>query len=151
MQISKFSLWICALILGGTLTVRAADTPAQAAARSALEQKMHELDANPSAAAPAAAATATAIEVTPAGATPVVETPAPAPTATAATAAPIEAAPAMVKDEPKNASIKPVAAVNSPVPMSQEEKLRRLLARYKADQITPAEYHTQRAAILAKP
>jgi hypothetical protein len=34
---------------------------------------------------------------------------------------------------------------------SKETRLAELLQRYKADQITPQEYHTQRAAILAEP
>jgi hypothetical protein len=38
-----------------------------------------------------------------------------------------------------------------PIPLSKEERLSQLLAHYKADQITPQEYHTQRAAILAEP
>ena len=102
MQISKFPLWICALMLCGVPALRAADTSAQAAARQALEQKMNQLDANPgempsasapaakavAPVAPAAAATATAVEVTPAGAAPVVVTPAPAATVTAPTSEP---------------------------------------------------------------
>ena len=35
--------------------------------------------------------------------------------------------------------------------LSKDERLMLLLARYKADQITPEQYHTQRAAILAEP
>ena len=158
MQISKFPLWICALALCGGLTLHAQDNPAQAAARAALQKKMDELNGNPppapavvapapvavapAAAAPAvvaptavapAAAGAAAIEVTPAGAAPVVETPTPA-------------APA-VKSEP----VKPVTAPTVAPAQSKEEKLRWLLARYKSDQITPEDYHTQRAAILAEP
>ena len=157
MQISKFPLWICALALCGGLTLHAQDNPAQAAARVALQKKMDELNNNPppapaivapvpaavapAAAAPAvvvpaavapAAAGAAAIEVTPAGAAPVAETP--------------PAAPA-VKIEP----VKPVPAPAVSPALSKEEKLRWLLVRYKADQITPEEYHTQRAAILAEP
>ena len=46
MRISKFSTAICAVVVCASfISVRADDTPAQAAARAALEQKMQELDA----------------------------------------------------------------------------------------------------------
>jgi hypothetical protein len=35
--------------------------------------------------------------------------------------------------------------------MTKEQQLDALLAQYKADQISPGEYHKQRAAILAEP
>jgi hypothetical protein len=83
MLISKFPVWICALLSCGALALHAQDTPAQAAARAALQQKMDELDANPptttSPSAPDAVTNAPVIEVTPVGAAPVVETPAPKP------------------------------------------------------------------------
>lgn len=159
MLISKFPLWICALALGGTLAVHAQDNPAQASARTALQQKMNELDANPAAttpapeaapaasapaAAPAVVAPAAAIEAAPASAAPVVETPAPAATAPAAA----------VVETPAPAAVK--APIAKPTPssapaLSKDERLMLLLARYKADQITPEQYHTQRAAILAEP
>jgi hypothetical protein len=164
MLISKFPLWICALALGGALAVHAQDNPAQAAARAALQQKMNELDANPAAAtpapeaapaatapaasapavAPAVVVPAAAIEAAPTSATPVVETPAPAATAPAAA----------VVETPAPAEVK--APVAKPTPssapaLSKDERLMLLLARYKADQITPEQYHTQRAAILAEP
>jgi hypothetical protein len=167
MLISKFPLWICALALGGALTVHAQDNPAQAAARAALQQKMNELDANPAAttpapeaapaatapvasapaAAPAVVAPAAAIE-----AAPVVETPAPAATAPADTA--VET-PAPAQTEPVTPT-EVKASVTKPTPssapaISKDERLMLLLARYKADQITPEQYHTQRAAILAEP
>jgi hypothetical protein len=37
------------------------------------------------------------------------------------------------------------------VPASKETKLADLLQKYRADQVTPEEYHTQRAKILAEP
>ena len=163
MQIPKFPFWICALMLCGAPTLRAMDNPAQAAARVALEQKLQELDGNPpatpasaSSVPPAGAASAPAsappVAVTPAGATPVVETPGPAPTAIPATLAPVEAAPTVVKSASKKTVVKPLPAATAvAVPLSKEERLRWLLVRYKADQITPEEYHTQRAAILAEP
>jgi hypothetical protein len=202
MLISKFSLWICALALGGALAVHAQDNPAQAAARAALQQKMNELDANPSASVPSAyapasaptapavvpevapaavapVAPATAIEATPTDAAPVVETPAPAATAPAAaveTATPVATAPTdttraallqkMHELDTKPAAAEPAAPavakteikapVAKPTPssapaLSKDERLMLLLARYKADQITPEQYHTERAAILAEP
>jgi hypothetical protein len=35
-----------------------------------------------------------------------------------------------------------------PIGESKQQKLQELLAKYKADQITPEEYHRQRAAII---
>jgi cytochrome c553 len=37
------------------------------------------------------------------------------------------------------------------VPLTKAQKLAELNALYKADQVTPAEYHKRRAAILAEP
>ena len=45
MQIPKISLLVCALALGAAMTTPAVDTPAQAAARVALEAKLKELNA----------------------------------------------------------------------------------------------------------
>lgn len=39
----------------------------------------------------------------------------------------------------------------SPLSGSKQERLAELLRRYKADAVTPQEYHTQRAAIIAEP
>ena len=38
-----------------------------------------------------------------------------------------------------------------PLTSAKAARMAELLQRYKADQITPQEYHTQRAAILAEP
>ena len=93
---------------------------------------MNELDANP--------------EATPAATAPVVETPAPAATAPAAVATEATTpAPAEIK-----ASVAKPAPSSAPA-LSKDERLMLLLARYKADQITPEQYHTQRAAIIAEP
>lgn len=78
MQISKFPFWICALALCGGMTLRAEDTPAQAAARAALMQKMQQAEGNP----PPAAQTPAPKAAAPAA----VQTPAPAVTAPAAAA-----------------------------------------------------------------
>jgi hypothetical protein len=46
--------------------------------------------------------------------------------------------------------MKPIAAPDLPISASKEAQLRDLLSKYKADLITPEEYHRQRAAILAQ-
>jgi 2-oxoglutarate dehydrogenase E2 component (dihydrolipoamide succinyltransferase) len=79
-------------------------------------------------AAERAAAPATAVAPAKPGA--VVWTP--APKATAAIVTPIETAP-------------------SPLSGSKQQRLAALLQLYKSDQITPQQYHTQRAAIIAEP
>jgi hypothetical protein len=38
-----------------------------------------------------------------------------------------------------------------PIAATKEQRLQQLLSQYKADQITPQQYHEQRAAILAEP
>ena len=139
-------------MLCGTPTLRAEDTPAQAAARVALEQKLQELNSNP----PTAPAPAPAVVNLPAMDTP----------AQAAARAALEqklqdlnnnpptapaTASAVVKTAPHNTDVKPLPAAAVAVPLSKEERLRWLLVRYKADEITPQEYYTQRAAILAEP
>jgi FKBP-type peptidyl-prolyl cis-trans isomerase (trigger factor) len=49
------------------------------------------------------------------------------------------------------AGFKPLEAPASPISASKEARLAELLTQYKADQITPEQYHTQRAKILAEP
>jgi hypothetical protein len=51
----------------------------------------------------------------------------------------------------KDLGMKPMEAPALPISSSKEDQLQALLAKYKADQITPEEYHKQRAAILAQP
>jgi hypothetical protein len=107
-----------------------ASEDAQAARiREALRQKI--------AAEKAAIATATAAPA-----------PAPAPTVSA------PAKPAAVVQKP--VVVQPVAtnieaAPASPLSGSKQERLAALLQLYKADTITPQQYHTQRAAIIAEP
>ena len=91
-----------------------------------------------------------------------VDTPAPVPVVeTPAGAAPVEAAPVIaapvmpapeVESAVKNAvDEQPVAPSAIISGTSKEVRLQQLLVRYKADQITPEEYHTLRAAIIAEP
>jgi deoxyribodipyrimidine photolyase len=47
--------------------------------------------------------------------------------------------------------MKPIAAPAVPISASKQQRLAALLQKYEADQITPDEYHQQRAAILAEP
>jgi hypothetical protein len=56
-------------------------------------------------------------------------------------------------DQQKVESKKPSTTPAPPLPISalKEQQLQELLRKYKADEITPAEYHAQRAAILAEP
>lgn len=98
----------------------------------------------------------------------------PAPTATAPTAAsgtavaakaapapaPAKAAPAAAKPAPvarAHASSKPTYSaapgeeIPSPFSAAKQQRLDALLGQYKADAITPQEYHAQRAAIIAEP
>jgi hypothetical protein len=42
----------------------------------------------------------------------------------------------------------PIAVPDSPLSSAKQQKLQELLAKYKADQITPEEYHRQRAAVI---
>jgi hypothetical protein len=51
----------------------------------------------------------------------------------------------------KVASVPPQAPVVAPGPMSKERRLADLLRRYEADEITPLQYHTERAKIVAEP
>lgn len=63
-------------------------------------------------------------------------TPAPAPVAPAPASAPV--------------STKVITAPASPIPASKEQRLAALLQQYKADLITPQQYHEERAKILAE-
>jgi hypothetical protein len=47
--------------------------------------------------------------------------------------------------------MKPIPAPPLPISASKDDRLKELLQKYQADQITPEEYHQQRAAILAEP
>ena len=71
-------------------------------------------------------------------------------------------APVVMMPETNAVAAPPAAIVNSPGPipiiapplpisMTKEQRLQTLLMLYKADQVTPEQYHTQRAAILAEP
>jgi hypothetical protein len=47
--------------------------------------------------------------------------------------------------------LKQIPAPPLPINAAKADRLAALLGKYQADQISPEEYHTQRAAILAEP
>ena len=51
----------------------------------------------------------------------------------------------------KELGLKPIESPLLPVSAAQQAQLQALLAKYKANQITPEEYYKQRAEILAQP
>jgi hypothetical protein len=139
MKIPKLvpAIGICAICVSFG-SVQAQDNPAQAAARAALMKQMDQVQApEPETPSPTPAPTMpkTPAPVAPApAAAPVMITPTPAPSATMTSASPV-----------------PIVAPAIPISATKEQRLQALLAKYKADQITPEQYHTQRAEILAEP
>jgi hypothetical protein len=87
----------------------------------------------------------------------------PAPTATKPTVAaapkPAEPAPVAVPAKPPEAprpvakgkalALAPLAGPASPLSANKQDQLAELLRRYKADEITPEQYHAERAKVLA--
>jgi ribonuclease E len=111
-----FIVWCIALVAGG-VSVRADDTPDQAAARAALEQKMEELDHSP--AQPPPDTNSVTAMVTPAGSTTNATNTIPAATA-AAPAAPMETIPAAAPATEVPAPAAPVSAAPADANFSQE-------------------------------
>ena len=122
------------------------DAEAQAKAKAALEQKMSEMNKE-NWATPAVAPAAPAV-----------------PQTQPVTISPVKPAPPAVKPAVmsppsqinanypgKELGLKPIVAPPLPISAAKEARLQALLEQYKADQITPKEYHDQRAAILAEP
>ena len=109
-------------------------------AREALRQKMQETPAVEAPAKPAK---------------PAKPAPAPKPEKPAKLARPEKPEKSEVKAEPKpgkaRPALQPLQGPPSSLPAGKEARLAELLKRYKADQITPQEYHTERAKILAEP
>ena len=136
-------------------TTTSSDTAAQAAARAALDQKMREMDAEQ---ASTNAETSLAVKITPSIAAP--EQPSHPVEAQSVQTAPVQTPvaatqplppPANVNYPGKSLGLKPIEAPALPISADKEAQLQALLAIYKADQITPAEYQAQRAKILAEP
>jgi hypothetical protein len=105
----------------------------QDAARAALEQKMNELNQSQPQPVPASA-----------------------PSAMSQASAPQAGMPnppsqVTAKVPGKELGLKSIEAPNLPITAAQQAQLDDLLAKYKANEITPLEYHKQRAAILAQP
>ena len=51
----------------------------------------------------------------------------------------------------KELGLKPIEVPAAPISAAKEAQLQALLAKYKADQISPEAYYKQRAEILAQP
>ncbi len=169
MQIPKIAVIFCTFALTATI-VQAADNADQAAARAALVAKLFELSAQeaqtntfkvaPKTVAPVAAKATVAVEKPKAAAKVV------APTVKTETKTVVKKdKPVVKKEAPKKEVVKkeipaakpviktssdfaPIAAPALPLSAIKQQKLQDLLAKYKADQITPEEYHRQRAVIL---
>jgi len=117
-----------------TEPVTVSEDAAAARMREALEKKMAELSAKP-----AVAVESPAPVVKPVPPSPVAK---PQPKVVAAPVAPVIAAkPAAAKIE----------APASPLPVTKQDRLAELLRRYKADELSAQDYHSQRATILAQP
>jgi hypothetical protein len=150
MQISKFFLLVCAAAFcAAVLPLRAADPDSEsiAKAREALRQKMKELEAQPPAqtTAPARAAAPASAAAKPAEAKPqaTASKPEVKPTAEKATKSP-----AAVKNAP---AFPPIQAPPPTVSADKQQRLADLLRKYKAEELTPEEYHQQRAKIMSEP
>lgn len=138
------------------------DAEAQAKAKAALEQKMTELNQQPNWSAPVVTPAAPPAPQTQPVATTVVK-PAPPQTPPVATK-PVKPTPPVVQPagtapiSPANANypgkdlgLKPILAPPLPISPAKQAQLQGLFERYKADQITPEQYHAERARILAGP
>lgn len=167
MKISKLVAVVCVFAFCANFaSVRAQDNPAQAAAREALMRQMGQPEA-PAPQTPTATPTTPAAPVAPVAPAVAAEPPAAAAPAVkpAVPAAPAAAAPVVIILQTNAVAAQPapqppVVTVPGPVPivapalpisMTKEQRLQALLMLYKADQITPEQYHTRRAAILAEP
>jgi hypothetical protein len=139
------------------------DAEAQAKARAALEQKMSELNQQnwtTPAVAPAAPPAPSPVAIQPATS----EVKPAAPQTRPVAISPVKPAPPAVKPEVmppanqinanfpgKELGLRPIEAPPLPISAAKEAQLRALLERYQADQITPEQYHAERAKILAEP
>jgi hypothetical protein len=137
----------------GILYAPPADPEAMARAQEALRQKMAEIDAKQgkpgSAAAPIFATTPEVITPTPVATTS--PTPASVPPAHTSNTQPKPPPhkPLTVNPAPAPAmSVQPPAL---PISADKHQRLEALLQKYRADQITPEQYHAERAKILAEP
>ena len=130
---------------------QAADDEATARAREAMRQKMNELNAQqrpaPAPATPASPPPEIVAAPVAQPQTPPIVAPAPAP---------VYAPPAPAGGSKRGGfgprpEFQPIPAPASPISGSKESRLADLLRQYKADEITPEQYHKQRVKILAEP
>jgi hypothetical protein len=153
------------------LALRATDTPAQAAARAQVVEKLKALEAQQAVMtshsnavhvmiAPPAHPTVVATPVATKDAEPVLkpvakaklnQDPIPVPVKTPAPAVVNPTVPSPVTDVGNDIGLKMAAPPALPLAASKEARLQTLLMKYQADQISPEEYHKQRAEILAEP
>jgi hypothetical protein len=127
------------------------DDEATARAREAMRQKMNELNAQqrpaPAPATPASPPPEIVAAPVAQPQTPPIVAPAPAP---------VYAPPAPAGGSKRGGfgprpEFHPIPAPASPISGSKESRLADLLRQYKADEITPEQYHKQRVKILAEP
>ena len=149
MQISKSFLVVCAAAYcTALLPLRAADADTESAKpREALQQKMKELETQPPAqtTAPARASAPASAAAKPAEAKPqpTASKPEVKPTAEKA-----PKSPAAVKNAP---AFPPIQAPPPTVSADKQQRLADLLRKDKAEELTPEEYHQQRAKIMSEP
>jgi hypothetical protein len=121
------------------------DSDAQAKARAALLQQMGQL---PEDAPPVPTPAMKPMAVPPVAQMPTPPMMPPPPKPVAMMPSPPNATPNQFGNEPGFA---PIVAPPLPISAAKQQQLAALLAQYEADQISPEEYHKQRAAILAGP
>jgi hypothetical protein len=127
-------------------TPAASDTEAQVRARAALEQKTSELNQQNWATPAVAPAASSAPQTQPVAVSPVKPAP---PAVTPEVMTPANQINANYPG--KEPGLKPIQAPPPSISAAKETQLQALLERYKIDQITPEQYHTERAKILAEP
>jgi hypothetical protein len=144
MQIPKIPVVIGVLVLGAALISFAADNPAQAAARAALDAKLAELNAMPE----PTNATSTAPETNLNSNMPVMESQ-PSMDNSVPMKMPKKSEKNMTEQKSTSDDFKPIVAPALPISATKEQRLGELLQKYKADLITPQQYQDQREAILS--
>jgi hypothetical protein len=123
-----------------------AEPEAIAKAREAMRAKMQELEQQ----TPSAPAETSTTVITPAPAAPVAPAVAAAPEAPVAPAGPSPAmappaAPATKKGVP---AFEPLPGPESPISPEKQQQLAELLRKYRSEELSPEEYHKERARIL---
>jgi hypothetical protein len=156
MQLFKWFSAVCAVALCASfITVRADDNPAPAAAPEQTNQPTVTSAATPETNAPAETVAPASIPVTSPGA--VVVQPGESATNVTKTvsiktekktkAPQTTGAPNLVK----GSVLQPIVAPPLPISADKQAQLQALLAKYMANAITPGQYQTERAKILADP